>query len=184
MVILILTGMPGSGKDIFVQEAAKADFKHIRMGDMVRFFAKKANIAPTDSSIGKFATDQRAKYGADIWARRTLEKMPPGNVLIDGSRSLTEIDHFKSVLGNDLKVIAVDAPAEMRFQRLGARGREDDPSVYEEFQARDERELSWGLGEAIENANITITNDATLEEFRNKCQSLIKDILEEHGKPL
>ena len=176
MVIIILVGMPGSGKDIFVQEATKADFNHIRMGDMVRLFAKKANLDSTDSSIGEFATSQRAEYGADIWAKRTLEKMPQGNVLIDGSRSLAEINHFKSVLGNDLKTIGINAPTQMRFQRLTARGRDDDPSAFEDFQARDNRELSWGLGEALENAEINIINDGTLEEFRNKCQTILDNI--------
>jgi len=176
LVIIILVGMPGSGKDIFVQEATKTGFNHIRMGDMVRLFAREAGINSTDSSIGGFATDQRDEFGADIWAKRTLEKMPQGNVLIDGSRSLEEINHFKSILGNDLKVIGVHAPTQMRFQRLTARGRDDDPSAFEDFQARDNRELSWGLGEALENAEIRMDNDGTLEEFRNKCQTIIDDI--------
>ena len=184
MVIIILVGMPGSGKDIFVQEATKAGFNHIRMGDMVRLFAKKANIDSTDSSIGTFATSQRAEYGPEIWAKRTLEKMPPGDVLIDGSRSLEEINCFKNMLGNGLKVIGINAPTQTRFQRLTTRGRDDDPSAFEDFQARDSRELSWGLGEALENAEIAIVNDGTLEEFRNKCQSLIKEIIGEHRKPL
>ena len=176
MVIIILVGMPGSGKDIFVQEATKAGFSHIRMGDMVRLFARGAGINSTDASIGGFATSQRTEHGADIWAKRTLEKMPQGNMLIDGSRSLAEINHFKSVMGNDLRVIGINAPAQMRFQRLTARGRDDDPSVFEDFLARDNRELSWGLGEALENAEITIVNDGTLEEFRNKCQTILDNI--------
>jgi len=177
LVIIILVGMPGSGKDIFVQEATKADFNHIRMGDMVRLFAREANIDSGDSSIGKLATGQRAEYGPKIWAKRTLEKMPQGDVLIDGSRSLAEINHFKSVIENDLKLIGINAPTQMRFERLIARGRDDDPSAYEEFQTRDNRELSWGLGEALENAEITLENDSTLEEFRNKCQSIINKII-------
>lgn len=168
--------MPGSGKDIFVQEAEKANFNQIRMGDMVRLFRDEAGLDSSDGTTGRVATSQRNEHGADIWAKRTLEKMPQGNVLIDGSRSLAEIDHFKSVLGDDLKVIGVHAPTQMRFERLTARGREDDPSAYEDFQARDNRELSWGIGEALENAEITIINDGTLEEFRNKCQAILDNI--------
>ena len=184
MVILILVGMPGSGKDIFVQEASKAGFNHIRMGDMVRLFAGEAGIGNDDRAIGGFATDQRADHGPEIWAKRTLERLPKGNILIDGSRSLAEIEHFKSVLGSDLTVIGIDAPWEMRVQRLVARSREDDPSALEDFQARDNRELSWGLGQALENADITICNDGTLENFRNKCQAIIIDMLGTTGKSL
>ncbi|MCK5024019.1 MAG: flagellar hook-basal body complex protein FliE [Thermoplasmata archaeon] len=183
MVVLILVGMPGSGKDIFVQEAGKIGFSHIRMGDMVRLFAGEAGIGTDDMAIGGFASAHRAEYGPEIWAKRTLEKMPRGNVLIDGSRSLAEIDHFKSFLGGDIKVIGIDAPTEMRFQRLVTRGRGDDPSILEDFQARDNRELSWGLGEALENADITICNNGTLKEFRNECQAIINNIIRKHRKP-
>ena len=182
-MIIILVGMPGSGKDIFVQEASKAGFNHIRMGDMVRLFAGEAGIGTDDKAIGGFATGQRGEYGPEIWAKRTLERLPDGNVLIDGSRSLAEIEHFKSALEENLSTIGIDAPTKMRFQRLIARGREDDPSALEDFQARDRRELSWGLGQALENADITINNDGTLEEFRNKCQSMINNILSGHRKP-
>ncbi len=80
------------------------------------------------------------------------------------------------MLGNDLKVIGIHAPTQMRFQRLTARGRDDDPSAYEDFQTRDNRELSWGLGEALENAEIAIVNDGSLEEFRDKCQAILDNI--------
>ena len=176
MVILALVGMPGSGKDVFVQEARKAGFNHIRMGDMVRLFAKEAGLDSSDSSIGGFATGQREEHGPDIWAIRTLEKIPGGNVLIDGSRSLAELERFRAVLGNGLKVIGIKAPAQERFRRLVSRSRDDDPSRFEDFQIRDRRELSWGLGEALEKAEIIITNDGTLEEFQNRCQSIIRNI--------
>lgn len=184
MVTVILVGMPGSGKDIFVQEAARAGFNHIRMGDMVRRFAREAGIDAGDSSIGGFATGQREKYGPDIWAVRTLERLPGGDVLIDGSRSLAEIERFKIVLGDGLRVIGIDAPADMRFRRLAARGREDDPSTREQFRKRDERELSWGLGEAMKAAGLVLVNDGTLEQFRDRCQAAILSLRETHGKPL
>ena len=182
-MIIILVGMPGSGKDIFVQEAGKAGFNHIRMGDMVRLFAGEDGIGTDDKAIGGFATGQREEHGSEVWAKRTLERLPDGNVLIDGSRSLAEIEHFKLALGDDLSVIGIDAPTKIRFQRLIARGREDDPSALEDFQARERRELSWGLGQALENADIAIKNDGTLDEFRNKCQLMINNILSGHRKP-
>ncbi len=179
MVTIIITGMPGSGKDVFVQEAAGMGFNHIRMGDMVRMFARESDIGNDDSSIGGFATAQRERHGPDIWARRTLERMPDGNVIIDGSRSLDEIEHFRRKLGTGLKVIAIDAPEQSRFRRLKQRGREDDPEQLEQFHARDRRELSWGLGKAMENADIKIINDRDLDSFRKKCQGVLSSILED-----
>ena len=176
-MIIIVVGMPGSGKDIFVQEAAKLGFSHIRMGDMVRLYAGESGIGPDDSSIGGFATIQREKFGPEIWAKRTLEKMPAGDVIIDGSRSLAEIQLFKSQFRDELRVIGIEAPQEMRFSRLKARGREDDPKAMKEFKSRDERELSWGLQEALENVDIKIINDKSLNEFRNECQAVLQEII-------
>jgi dephospho-CoA kinase len=141
-------------------------------------------LCASDESIGGFAGSERQKHGATIWAERTLENIPQGNIIIDGSRSLEEIDMFKKRLGNGLKVIAIHAPQELRFTRLQLRHRDDDPESLEDFTRRDNREMAWGLGRAIESADITIDNDGSLGEFRMRCQTLLKSMLDSHGKSI
>lgn len=183
-MIIIVVGMPGSGKDMFVKAALGMGFSKIGMGDVVRHHAALSKLDSGDASIGGFAGSQRLEHGPAIWAERTLERMPAGNVIIDGSRSLDEIALFRERLGSGLRVVAVTAPAETRYRRLLARRRQDDPMAREEFEARDSRETSWGLAEAIESADITLPNDDGLEEFRNRCQSVLENILaRENEKP-
>ncbi len=184
MVTIIVVGMPGSGKDILVRSAKELGFSHVRMGDVVRAFAKDAGITSDDASIGGFATEERRTKGDNIWALRTLDRTPKGDVIIDGSRSLTEIEHFKNRHGNGLVVVGIDAPTEERFRRLIKRGREDDPEVLAEFHARDRREESWGILKALENADLVLMNDGGLEEFRQKCQDTLGDILRRHRKSI
>ena len=176
-MIIIVVGMPGSGKDVFVQAALGMGFSKIGMGDVVRHFASASGLGPGDISIGGFANSQRQEHGPVIWAARTLERMPPGNVIIDGSRSLDEISLFRERLGSGLKVVAVIAPAETRYDRLRSRRRADDPLTREDFDTRDGRELSWGLGRAIEAADITVVNDTSLDDFKRRCRYVLDEML-------
>ena len=177
MVTLIIVGMPGAGQDVLVQAALELGFGKISMGDTVRHHAKLAGIGSGDMSIGGFASSERELHGPAVWAERTLAMMPPGNVIIDGSRSIAEIARFREALGMGLKVIAVTAPRDVRFQRLMQRGRQDDPSSIGDFERRDARELSWGLGEAIGSADLTLENAADVGTFRGKCRTVLQSII-------
>ncbi len=184
MAAIVAVGMPGSGKDTLLKAAISLGFMHTSMGDVVRSHAAKLNIEHSDAAIGGFANSERERHGPAIWAERALETLPPGDVIIDGSRSLHEIDFFRKRLGRGLKVIAVKAPLEIRFRRLQARNRADAPRTMEEFVRREERELAWGLGTAIENADITLDNGASLDEFESVCMATLKRVLEGNGKSI
>ncbi|MFO7619307.1 MAG: AAA family ATPase [Thermoplasmata archaeon] len=176
-MIIVVVGMPGSGKDVFVRAAMDVGFSKVSMGDVVRHFASLSGLGSDDASIGGFAGSQRREHGPAIWAQRTLDIMPDGNVIIDGSRSLDEMALFRERLGGNLKVVAIAAPPEKRFERLQSRRRQDDPADRENFNRRDERELSWGLGRAIGTAEITLVNDGTLEDFQASCRNVLRDVL-------
>ncbi len=169
MVTMVVVGMPGSGKDIFVRTAESQGFAYIRMGDVVRELVKETEVPMDDESVGRFASQERRLHGADIWAARTLERMPLGDLIIDGSRSLAEIERFRRAFLKDLVVVGIRAPDEQRFLRLSGRKREDDPRTRKEFDVRDRREVSWGLLEALENADIVLDNEGGLQEFVQKC---------------
>jgi dephospho-CoA kinase len=176
-MIVIVVGMPGSGKDVFVRMAMHLGFSKIGMGDVVREFASKQGLGSGDISIGNFASSQRREHGPAIWAERTVSRMPAGNVIIDGSRSLDEISYFKKMLGTRLRIVAIASSTETRYARLVTRKRNDDPSTREDFDRRDSRELSWGLGDAISHADITLENEGGLEVFESKCQAVLGDML-------
>jgi len=184
MVVIIVVGMPGSGKDVFLQCAKAMGFGHVGMGDTVRRYAAINGLDSSDATIGGYAGSERQAHGPAIWAQRTLERMPTGNTVIDGSRSLEEIAFFRKELGADLRVIAITVPREIRFKRLQQRHREDDPQKLDDLVRRDSREMSWGLGKAIESADIAIDNDRGLDEFRVKCKTVLENILIIDGKSI
>jgi dephospho-CoA kinase len=128
--------------------------------------------------VGRVADEMRKTHGPDIWARRTIKKVDPDAklVVIDGLRSMAELDVFKAALGLDFILVHIICPSDIRLQRVKARGRKDDTATEEAFRARDERELSWGLGEVLKEADVVISNTGTEQELRLNVAYLLSDI--------
>ncbi|KAA0004666.1 MAG: dephospho-CoA kinase [Thermoplasmata archaeon] len=177
MKIIAFTGMPFSGKSEAVEIAKDLGIPVVRMGDMVWDEVKKQGLEINDENVGFIANKMREIHGMDIWARRTVEKIISmknvDKLVIDGVRNFEEIDFFKKMLGADFIVVAVNVSDEIRYKRAMARGREDDSLDLELVKKRDEREISWGLDKVINSADVVVSNEGSIDEFRKK----IKDIL-------
>lgn len=172
--MMVVTGMPGAGKDEFIKVANALGIRDVHMGNSVRKYAEMNSVVTNDKSIGDFATGERKKYGMDIWAKRTSENInDPKNTIIDGLRNFEELVFFKNAY-NDLKVIAIFANRDDRLSRILKRGREDDIRNVSELVRRDERELSWGIGNVIALADYMIVNDCTLENFRARSEEFVR----------
>lgn len=177
MKILVTTGMPGSGKEEFLKCCQARGAKVIRMGDIVRDKAKEFGLDPSDASVGTLANEERRRYGMNIWAKRTIPFVGGDLVVIDGSRGPDEIRAFKHAFGDDLKVVAIHSSPKTRFERLRARGRPDSPTVHTEFDARERRELDWGLGEIIATADYMIVNESTLADLEKDVDKFLDRVL-------
>ena len=96
--------------------------------------------------------------------KNNIKKKSKEIAIIDGIRSIHEINVLKET-GN-LKLLAVEASSETRFNFLTQRKRSDDPLTREKFEERDNREISVGLQEIIELADETIeNNNVTIDEL-------------------
>ena len=181
MKIIAFTGMPCSGKSVAVQIAKDKGIPVVRMGDAVWEETKRQGLALTDTNVGIIADSMRTKWGKDIWARRTAEKIKTLQntemVVIDGVRNKEEIDYFKNTVGADFLVIAIIASDEIRRKRVLSRGREDDSTTVKDFEERDKRELRWGLKTVIDAADIVLSNEGSLEEFKEDMTLLLEDLM-------
>ena len=172
MKLVIVTGMPGSGKEEFLKSAVATDIPYIRMGDVVREYYSASD---PQFNIGEYAGNERKMHGFDIWAKRCMEKMQGSVFLVDGCRSMKEVDAFKG-LTDDVTIVAIHSSPRVRYERLVARGRSDAPSDMDEFAERDTREIGWGLSEVIVLSDLMIVNDGSLNEFRKASKKLLKGI--------
>ena len=165
MKILVVAGMPGAGKEELLKVAQSMGYSFLRMGDIVRETYASSGAEAEGLSVGEFANRERELHGADIWAKRSIERMSGDLFLVDGCRSMNEVRSFRD-LSKDVYIIAIHTARSERFRRLVSRDREDAPHNEEEFDARDNREIGWGIAEVIALSEYLIVNNADLETFR------------------
>jgi len=176
MVVVLLAGMPGAGKEEFLKIAKKKEYNIVRMGDVVREQAEKSDLSKENISVGEFADREREEHHEGIWAHRTLPKIWGEKTIIDGIRSSEEVNIFRLELEKDAPIVAIHSSPKTRFERLKDRAREDAPETWEEFNKRDKRELDWGLGRVIARANQMIVNEGTLPDFQRKVEDILDSI--------
>jgi len=180
MKIIAFTGMPCSGKSEAVNIAKDKGILVIRMGDMIWRETKNQGLELNDKNVGEVANSMRDKYGKDIWARRTVDEIKLLNktdyIIVDGIRNIEEINLFKKELSSDFVVIAIDAPNELRKKRALSRKRKDDSNDIKNIGERDKRELRWGIGDVIASADIVISNEGSIDEFRRRVKEVLQKL--------
>ncbi|RLI77666.1 hypothetical protein DRP05_09470 [Archaeoglobales archaeon] len=178
MKIIAFIGFPLSGKSTATEVVKELGIPVVVMGDVVRDETVKRGLKLTNENLGKVANELRRKEGMDAIAKRCIPLIKQaasdkGVVVVDGIRGIAEVERFKEEFGEDFILIYIDAPSELRYKRALERQRSDDIKTVEELKARDEREISWGMDEAIKIANFTIENTDDLKSFKE----IIKDLL-------
>lgn len=185
-LIVCLTGMPGSGKSTVAASLKKKGFSLMTMGDIVREEAKRQDLEPTDTNLGNLMIKLRCDLGPGAVAHLVLRKMQRdidnginiGNVVIDGIRSIPEVEVLKTV--GHVKLLAIHASTNTRFGHLKERARTDAPSIIEELITRDKRELKIGVSEAIALADDTVSNNnQTIGQLKGKAFALIQKWIDE-----
>jgi dephospho-CoA kinase len=179
-LIVGLTGMPGSGKSIVVNVAKNKGFGIIVMGNIIREETQRRGLLLTLKNIGEVMLDLRMKGGNNIIAKRCIpkiKKIPSEKVLIDGLRSLDELNLFKKHFSR-FTLIAIHSSPETRYKRLNHRGRSDDPKDRKLFQERDIRELNVGLGHVIAMTDYLLINEFSIEEIKNRSLKIFQRIEE------
>ena len=175
-IIVCITGMPGAGKSTIVNKLQEIGFTKFTLGDGIRAEAKRRNVDPSGENLGKIMLEVREKNGPGAVAeliKDSIQNSTQDVVIIDGVRSIAEIDVLKQI--GDVKLLAIDASPETRFNFLSSRGRSDDPKTQENFQERDNREISVGLDKSIDIADKTITNrNLTIDELVNSAKEIIE----------
>ncbi|MGC8629590.1 MAG: AAA family ATPase [Thermoplasmata archaeon] len=171
-----MVGMPGSGKEEFAIEAEKHGYEIVRMGDTVRNYVRSLGLPMENSIVGKIASEERAKKGMDVWARRTIENIHNEKTVVDGIRNIEEIQFFKNHLKEKFIVVGIFANEKNRYDRIKNRNRPDDPKTLEEFKERDRRELSWGLATVFILADMMLVNTESLAVFRSDIRKLLRSM--------
>ncbi|MEM3526600.1 MAG: AAA family ATPase [Candidatus Jordarchaeaceae archaeon] len=177
--IIALVGMPGCGKTVAVKAAKEKSIPVVSMGDVVREEVKVRGLEENPENLSKISKGLREEEGPQAVANRTLPKIEREKssiVLVEGIRSLEEVEFFKRHYP-DFTLVAIHASPETRFKRLCKRERADDSLDIKTFQERDNREIGFGLGAVMALADYVIVNEGSEEELIENMRVILGKII-------
>jgi dephospho-CoA kinase len=177
-LVVGLAGMPGSGKSLVVETAMALGYGVVVMGDVVREETRKRGLELNPKNVGRVMLELRQKGGASVVADKCIPKIEQQEsvkVIVDGVRSLSEVDAFKKRFSN-FSLMAVYASPETRFNRVYRRQRSDDPDGWGVFRERDLRELGVGLGDAVAMAEYLVVNESSKANAKAAVKRFIERI--------
>jgi Dephospho-CoA kinase len=177
MRVIGTVGLPGSGKSEAAAVARTLDIPVVTMGDVIREVCRSRGYNPAEHH-GTVAKSLREEEGPAAIAERSLPIIRTkletnATVLVDGLRSDVELNCFRDAFDDDFVLISIEAPFESRAVRLGERGRDKTDLDKTAVQKRDERELGFGMGTAMERADIVIENTESLSEFHETVRDVL-----------
>jgi dephospho-CoA kinase len=167
-----LTGTNGAGKGEVASYLMKKGYAYVSLSDEIRAELRRRGKESTRDQLIAAGNALRRRYGADILARRAMKKVKDRTV-IDSIRNAREVAFLRRQ--DDFILVAVDAPAELRYARVQKRGRAESASTLEEFVAKEKEEMTGGtsgqqLRLCLNLADVTIVNDGTIEVLHRRIE--------------
>lgn len=183
--VIASVGYPGAGKSTISDWMRKRNIPVVSMGDILRNRFDQADVDKLkqeldcnnkSSLLGKWATNQRDKYGKDIVANWTCEyienNVNSDIVFVDGLRSKEELCVFTNKF-ETVEIIYIKAKSEKRLKRIQERSRDGEFSfTKKELRERDEREKKWGVKQLVDEADYIVKNNGAIDEFYQKIESI------------
>src|SRR3989344_757822 len=181
-MIIGLTGKNAAGKGEAAAYLKKKGVEYHSLSDVLREEAAKRNIEHTRDNLISLGNQLRKKFGANYLAKKINQKIQSSHVedfVVDSIRSPFEIEELRK--NKDFVLVAIEAPAELRFERLLKRGRLGDAATLEEFKIQEEKENlnnppGQQLDKCVSMADRKIANDGQLEHLHQKIAKLIMNV--------
>ncbi|MFA4995561.1 MAG: AAA family ATPase [Patescibacteria group bacterium] len=179
-MIIGLTGTFGAGKDAVSEYLAEKGFEHISTSDILREVAKERSLGLDRETVRMLSNNLKKEFDSAILAKMAVEQKSKKNLVISALRDIGEIDYLKTI--DNFKLIFVDAPIEIRYERLIKRSRDDQEKklTLEELKEKEQLEMSGKSSQRIdlckEKADYIIDNSGTIEGLNKKIDKILENI--------
>lgn len=176
-MIIAITGTNAAGKDEAATYLESKGFAHFSLSDELREILQERKQEPTRENLIALGNELRKLYGNAYLTERVLEKAQgTPHIVISSVRNPGELEPVKGT--DNFKLIAIDAPPELRYRRDLSRGRIDSSTTFEEFARQDAEEMSGAeteqnLHRVMAAADMHIVNDGSLEKLHRKLDEAI-----------
>ena len=185
--IIGATGLIASGKSFVLEHLETLCRKEgtaclrLSLSDEIRAEAVLQEGLLTREILTQVGNSFRQRYGGDYWVRRCLQGVISpgfaGVVLLDSFRHEAEVYRCRAHWGRRFRLLAVQAPLEVRWRRVQARKRQEDEASGEAIRGLLEEELTdspeaWGLHVAtcLSRADFTVDGSLPWEVLYGQLQ--------------
>jgi dCMP deaminase len=178
-MILGISGPNGAGKGVVVDYLRERSFYPLSLSDVIRGELARAGLEETRERMIETGHALRAAGGPGVLAERLVAGLlPDRNYVIDSIRHPAEVEVLRRA-SPGFRLLWIDAPLDVRFHRLRARGRGGDPGTLDELRRLEGRELGSAdpaaqqLLAVRELADFPIDNDGSLAALHEAVQRVL-----------
>ena len=185
-MIIGIAGRIGAGKETLTKFLRDIGFEYFETRKVLIKSLEEQNMELSRTNMQDLADSWREEFGAGALMKKILERIDTNkNFIIDSLRNGKEAEFLKEELGNDFILIGVDAPRDVRFERIIKRGKQSDMLDWENFLKVDERDnfdpdnpMGQQTGKLIEMADFVIMNDRNLGHATKQVEKIWEQIKE------
>jgi dephospho-CoA kinase len=176
MKVVAIVGMAGAGKSQVAKVFEEHGFKKVRFGDITDEELKNKGLESNEENERYIRQQLRKQHGMAAYAKLNLPKidsaLKSSDIVVDGLYSWEEYILLKEYYSGQFTTVAIWASTTTRHGRLVHRA--ERPLTLEEAASRDESEIeNSNKGGPIAMADITIVNEASLEELEKETQRVL-----------
>lgn len=174
--LLVIVGMPGSGKSLIVNYLKQKGWQVIHFGEITMHELKTRGLHSNETNEQIIREELRKIHGMDAYAKLLQPEikgaLSVGPTVIDGLYSWAEYKLLRQNFKNPMHIIAIFAPRHLRYERLSYRPVR--PLSSEEAELRDFAEIeNLEKGGPIAMADYTIINDGSEEDLFSVIDKLL-----------
>lgn len=171
-MLILLVGLPSSGKTTAARIMEKMGFQVVSSGDVVREEIEARGLPYTvenDIKITRWFHEGRE----DLLLKRLITRSKSDRMVWDGPRSIEQLESLKK-MGESPVIIAIRSDFDSRLIREMRRNR-FTRFTDEDMKKRDEQHVNMGTKELMERADYTIDNTSlTKEELASEIRKILK----------
>jgi dCMP deaminase len=177
-MIIGLTGKFAAGKGTVAEVLAGLGYSYHSLSDVIREELRARKIPESRENLLETGNRLRREGGPAALATMIRDRLLDGRShIVDSIRNPAEVDVLRAL--PDFFLLGVDAAQRVRFERLLARGRQGDPTTFEQFAELEERETvstdptTQQLRATWECADEVLMNDGSVAELADRVRALI-----------